>query len=176
MNSISKLPRLTVLLVVTLFMGLSVSGQSSEPTDVFDPTKGPLILVDHIPIQDSSELSFLAPSDIDSVSVYKGQSAIEVYGSEGKNGVVLVYTKKGNFAELRQSFYFSKLEEAVQTWQESPKKTHFILNGAELPSPTPLEKLTADSLEGFRVMSSREARKEFGFRGKGTWYVITTHQ
>ncbi len=172
----STLLRLLALIVCILSMGLSISAQSPDQTELFDPNKGPLILVDNIPLKDSSELSLMNPSDIDSISVYKGESALKAYGSKGKNGVVAVYTQKGNFAEVRQVFYFTQLEEAVRAWQTSPKKTHFVLNGAELSSPDPIAKLNSGDLEDLKVMKPKEARKELGLRGKGVWYVITTRQ
>jgi TonB-linked SusC/RagA family outer membrane protein len=55
---------------------------------------GPLILVDGVPM-DPSELSFLAPSDVKSITVVKDASAAAIYGARGAYGVVLVTTKSG---------------------------------------------------------------------------------
>ena len=43
----------------------------------------------------SNPLSFLNPSDIESISVLKDASATAIYGSRGANGVVIVTTKSG---------------------------------------------------------------------------------
>lgn len=45
-----------------------------------------------------NEMKALEPKDIESISVLKDQSAIEAYGSKGKNGVIIITTKKGALA------------------------------------------------------------------------------
>ncbi len=46
-------------------------------------------------IADTNPLSFLNPSDIESISILKDASATAVYGSRGANGVVIITTKSG---------------------------------------------------------------------------------
>lgn len=53
----------------------------------------PLYVVDGYPI--TGDISFLNPSDIESVDILKDASATAIYGSRGANGVVIVTTKKG---------------------------------------------------------------------------------
>lgn len=43
--------------------------------------------------QDLDAALNISPSDIESISVLKGQDAIDKYGEEGKNGVILITTK-----------------------------------------------------------------------------------
>ncbi|PTQ93986.1 TonB-linked SusC/RagA family outer membrane protein [Mucilaginibacter yixingensis] len=52
----------------------------------------PLYVVDGIPQTDG--LSFLDPTDIESIDVLKDASATSIYGARGANGVILVTTKK----------------------------------------------------------------------------------
>ncbi|SOD88658.1 TonB family protein [Spirosoma fluviale] len=54
-------------------------------------TGEPLIIIDGV--EAKSGISHLNPDDIDNVTVLKGESAT-VYGEKGKNGVILVTTKK----------------------------------------------------------------------------------
>ena len=54
----------------------------------------PLIIVDGKPIEDG--LGNLNPKDISSMSVLKDASATAIYGERGKNGVILIVTKKAN--------------------------------------------------------------------------------
>ena len=58
----------------------------------FDNKNKPLVFVDNKEYKD--DISTISPDSIESVSVFKGESAIEKYGKKGKNGVVLVTTKK----------------------------------------------------------------------------------
>ncbi len=73
----------------------------------FDTTQ-PLFIVDGIVFDNGSENGIftqgktstssrfldLEPNNIDSISILKGEEAIEKYGEEGKNGVILVTTKE----------------------------------------------------------------------------------
>lgn len=52
----------------------------------------PLYVVDGFPTDD---ISYLAPSDIQSMEVLKDASATAIYGSRGANGVILITTNKG---------------------------------------------------------------------------------
>ena len=52
----------------------------------------PLYVVDGVI---TSDISFLSPSDIQSMEILKDASATAIYGSRGANGVVLVTTKSG---------------------------------------------------------------------------------
>jgi TonB-linked SusC/RagA family outer membrane protein len=51
----------------------------------------PLYIVDGMP---SSNIDYLNPNDIESISILKDASATAIYGSRGANGVVMVTTKK----------------------------------------------------------------------------------
>ncbi len=62
----------------------------------------PLIVVDGVPIQQTSEkqfgggLSEINPDNIKDISVLKGPNAAALYGSRAANGVILVTTKNGS--------------------------------------------------------------------------------
>ncbi len=49
-------------------------------------------------------LSFLNPSDIESIDILKDASAAAIYGSRGANGVVLITTKKGRAGQLQVDY------------------------------------------------------------------------
>ena len=51
-----------------------------------------------------SDISFLAPSDIESTEILKDASSTAIYGSRGANGVVLITTKKGEKGHAQVSF------------------------------------------------------------------------
>lgn len=60
--------------------------------------KQPLYLLDGEEIS-ASVMSKIDPSAIQAVNVYKGEKAIEIWGSKGKHGVVEVVTKTGHFVK-----------------------------------------------------------------------------
>lgn len=54
----------------------------------------PLIIVDGVPM-DASELNYIAPSDVQSISVLKDASSAAIYGARAAYGVILITTKTG---------------------------------------------------------------------------------
>ncbi len=42
------------------------------------------------------------PNDIESIDVFKGESAIQAYGSKAENGAVVLHFKKGKFTRLKK--------------------------------------------------------------------------
>lgn len=84
-------------------VGAALSGQVAglnvtNPTGIFQAPafslrgKSPLIVKDGIPIE--TDMFDLPNEDIESVNVLKGTSASALYGSRGKNGAILITTKK----------------------------------------------------------------------------------
>lgn len=61
----------------------------------------PLYVVDGVI---TSDISFLAPNDIQSMEILKDASATAIYGSRGANGVILVTTKSGGSGKANISF------------------------------------------------------------------------
>jgi TonB-linked SusC/RagA family outer membrane protein len=74
----------------------------------------PLFVVDDVPLDD---ISFLTPSDIESIQVLKDASAAAIFGSRASNGVIIIKTKKGK--EGRTTFNFDAFS-ALQTVARSP--------------------------------------------------------
>ncbi len=82
-----------------------------------------LVLVDGVPVTD---LTFLSPSDIESVEVLKDAAATAIYGSRGAGGVLLITTKKG----VRGSGS-GKLSFNAYTSLNKPTRTAKMLNTDE---------------------------------------------
>ncbi|MDP4252355.1 MAG: SusC/RagA family TonB-linked outer membrane protein [Bacteroidota bacterium] len=59
-----------------------------------DPSDRPMFVVDGVPI--SSDTYNLNPDDIESFTILKGPSAAALYGFQGKNGAIIISTKKGS--------------------------------------------------------------------------------
>lgn len=102
--------------------GVQIAQSSGEPgagvnirirgTNSIRSNNNPLFVVDGVPLSGESTapsggnivngsnatrnpLSFINPSDIESISILKDASATAIYGSRGANGVVIVTTKSG---------------------------------------------------------------------------------
>jgi len=69
----------------------------------------PLYVVDGVPVSDPTAtgaggISFLNPSDIESIDILKGASAAAIYGAQAANGAVIITTKSGVAGERSISF------------------------------------------------------------------------
>lgn len=75
---------------------------------------GPLVIVDGFPV---NNLSDIAPSDIENISILKDASSTAIYGSRGSNGVILVTTKSGKSGKLNVSYNtFSGFKKIAKTF------------------------------------------------------------
>jgi len=62
-------------------------------------SSNPLVVIDGIP----GDISFINPSDIESINVLKDASAATIYGSRASNGVIIITTKRGKKGETQVS-------------------------------------------------------------------------
>jgi len=60
---------------------------------ISDDGEEPLIIVDGKEMKDGS-IEDIAPDTIESINVFKGDKAVEKYGEKGKDGVIIIKTKK----------------------------------------------------------------------------------
>lgn len=58
-------------------------------------SSNPLFLLDGMPLQDADGLLGIPPTSVERIEVLKGPDAA-IYGSRGGNGVIAVFTKRGN--------------------------------------------------------------------------------
>lgn len=86
--------------------GLTLSTPSGDPeagveillrgtTSIYG-SSSPLVLIDGFP----GSLNAISPADIETVDVLKDASASAIYGTRGKNGVILITTKRANPNEV----------------------------------------------------------------------------
>lgn len=99
--------------------GISIQIRGSNS---FQGSTEPLYVIDGVPVGDSNgdtinfedssagynnALSSLNPNDIASIEILKDASATAIYGSRGSNGVVLITTKSGKDAGVRDKVTLS---------------------------------------------------------------------
>ncbi|HKK62803.1 MAG TPA: TonB-dependent receptor [Bacteroidales bacterium] len=82
----------------------------------------PLYIVDGMAV--GGGISYLNPSDIQSVEILKDAASAAVYGARAANGVILVTTKQGSKGEANINYDFS------YGWQ-NPWKKKSVLNASE---------------------------------------------
>lgn len=67
---------------------------SNDFMQTIDTADRPLIVIDGIKQSKNSGFEHIDPATIESINIYKGQTATTKYGNEGKNGVIEIMTKK----------------------------------------------------------------------------------
>lgn len=60
---------------------------------VSDSGSPPVVIVDGVKQTDPNPLGRINPNDIDTIEVLKGPSAVEKYGADAANGVIVITTK-----------------------------------------------------------------------------------
>jgi bla regulator protein blaR1 len=106
------------------------------------------------------ELSSIDPNTIESVSVFKDQAAINIYGEAAKNGVILVITK--DF--VRPISY--------DTAKYQQPKPLIILDGEIYNSD--IKSIHPDNIESISVLKNVSATKVYGESGKNGVIIVTT--
>jgi TonB-dependent SusC/RagA subfamily outer membrane receptor len=79
--------------VIVTINGFSASVQIRGASS-FQAGTEPLYLLDNIPV-DASTLFQVNPRNVESIEVFKNPATTAIFGSQGSNGVVAVYTKSG---------------------------------------------------------------------------------
>jgi iron complex outermembrane receptor protein len=91
--------------------GLSITTGSSDVTrgsqirlrgvSTLQNDQGPMIVIDGVP---GGDMSTVAPSDIESISVLKDASSAAIYGSRAAGGVILITTKRGSGSKTQVNY------------------------------------------------------------------------
>lgn len=118
----------------------------------------PLFYLDGVEITES-RASSLDASIIESVSVLKDKAALEKYGEKGKNGVILISTKKQEKASLPGVTL-------------DPKETPVcIVNGKEI-SQSEMDAIATDKIESVNVLKGEHSKAVYGNKYEGRSVVV----
>ena len=116
-----------------------------------------------------SDLSKLDPDDIESVSVLKNESALEAYGEKGRNGVVIIKTKKNVGLSNSSALNISTLN------LNKTSEPMLIIDGKKYaPGEYDLSKLNPDDIESVSVLKNQSTLEVYGEDGKNGVVIITT--
>lgn len=97
-----------------------------------------LVVLDNIPFD--GNLLDIDPNDIKNITVLKGLNAAVLYGSEGRNGVILVETKSGNLAlgkkgfkiNVSQNSYINEISDLIEFQNEYGVGNNFNTNAGTI--------------------------------------------
>ena len=140
-------------------------------------TGKPLLLVDG---KEIASLNGIAPADIESMSVLKNESAIAQYGEKGKDGVILITTKKfaAQKAEVEQQQVMMEQQKAGQSLSVRLKPTNgknplYIVDDKEVSS---FDGINPADIESISVLKEGSVLSRFGERGYNGVVLITTKE
>ena len=121
----------------------------------------PIIIVDGIQKEASFKIDDIPTDQIASVNVLKGKAAEEKYGSDGKYGVIEIFTKNPTFS-------MSKTENINE-------KRLIIINGEKTKATLEdLKKLDPNLIQSMNIFKGKSATEKYGKEGKnGAIEIIT---
>ncbi|HHV86996.1 MAG TPA: TonB-dependent receptor plug domain-containing protein [Petrimonas sp.] len=145
------------------FQGImqDVEDKSKESKEVIGIStlsgKRPLYVVDGKQIS-HEDMQKINTEKIDAVSVLKNEASTSLYGEDGKNGVVLITTKKPE----NSSLHFK------------PDSLLIIIDGKEMPRDFDLNTLKPAEIESIDVLKGKSTNEIYGGEGRNRVIMITT--
>ena len=99
-------------------------------------TGNPLYVIDGVKMDKSFELNKIEPKDIESITVLKDASVASIYGDEGKNGVIVVTTKrtKGDSTDQHKEEVFVVVEDQPEFPGGNEAMIEFLSNNIKYPA------------------------------------------
>jgi TonB family protein len=148
-----------------------------------------LVVVDGI-VAENQDVNAIPPETIESVSVLKDESATILYGDKGKNGVILIVTKKdragtGNNSEEVQVIGYGKMQKDNSPEQSNSgfrirstgtgtgNKPLIVLDGVIVENQD-MNNIPPDSISHISVLKGEEATNKYGEKAKTGVVLITS--
>lgn len=125
-----------------------------------------IVIVDGVEKPDFDEKEINAET-IETVNVYKGDKATEMYGEKGKNGVIVINTKK----IVKQSGS-DKTEITVNTTESNFDKAYVVVDGVPDPDFIKNNK-NPENIESINILKGEAATALYGEKGKNGVIMIT---
>ena len=119
-------------------------------------TNTPLYVLNGVPIKSLNDIS---PKDIETMNVLKSPSSISLYGDAGKNGVILITTKKG----LGNVYVQNKMQEVTVTGYGTRLGIPSIQN---IRKPYHLDAIRAEQVNKSNLQNKVDEVTVIGFSNK----------
>lgn len=121
-----------------------------------DGTKAePIYIVDDVKVDNISAIN---PDKIESISVLKDKSATALYGEDGKNGVILITTKK----------------QTLQVQVQPDNKSILFVDGIRMPEDHNIHTISPDDIALMSVLKDKSATDKYGVEAKNGVILIMT--
>jgi len=124
-----------------------------------------LVLVNGIEVA-GEELKKIKPDEIVEISIYKSKSALKEYGEKGKNGVIIISTKK----QVTDNPQTSVIE--IRGKANIADNAVYYVNGKET-SKEAVELIDPAKIQSINVLKGNPAEQKYGEKGKNGVVEIT---
>jgi len=160
----------------------TVKVQTNSPLK-FGNTDGagnqPLIVVDGV-VDKSQKVNNIPPETIESISVLKNESATKLYGEKGKDGVILITTKKGKseadpnkevvvvgYGKIQNENQNNLPSSGFQIRSFGTNDKPLIVVDGVIAENQDMSKIDPETIESINVIKNEEAAKKYGVKAKG---------
>ncbi len=146
----------------TIFLRSTVIEKSTEPLVIIDGNKQF--------IRGTAALNGLNPDNIESVSVFKGDKAIQNYGLDGSDGVISIKTKSGLFSPSTSK---EDVSISLKASNNSLKTPLYILDG-NIIEENAARLIKPDTISSDNVLNGTKATSLYGTRGNNGVVIINS--
>lgn len=155
-------------ITVTVKKSVNAKQPGSKTDTLVEKTENikTIYIVDGVEKTDFNEKE-ISPETIETVNVYKGDKATELYGEKGKNGVVVVSTKK----IVKQSGS-DKTEIIINSSESTLDKAYVVVDGVHDPDFIKNNK-NPENIESIDILKGESATALYGEKGKNGVIIIT---
>ena len=154
-------------------IGLTSIAQSPKKT-IKKLGNNPIFFIDSVNV-DNSELQKYDPTEIAQVTVYKDKEATDLFGEDGKDGVVYIFTKK--YTKAKYWLYFQSKSDNYKKLVPTPESdtaVQYILNKRVLKENFQGDLFIIDDtiFKSIRLLSKDMLQKEFNISDKEFGFQI----
>jgi TonB-dependent SusC/RagA subfamily outer membrane receptor len=155
-------------ITVTVKKSVNAKQPGSKTDTLVEKTENikTIYIVDGVEKTDFNEKE-ISPETIETVNIYKGDKATELYGEKGKNGVVVVSTKK----IVKQSGS-DKTEIIINSSESNLDKAYVVVDGVHDPDFIKNNK-NPENIESIDILKGESATALYGEKGKNGVIIIT---
>ncbi len=128
----------------------------------------PLIVIDGEVKGKDFEINTIKPNEIESISVLKDNSAVQLYGDDAKDGAILITMKKVKIIISE--------DRNLEALKSLPKDVLplYIVDGKKLPKDFDVNLISPSDIKSASILKDKDAIKLYGDEGKGDVILITT--
>ena len=162
-----------------LLLLVSVNGIYAQTKET-KTNKDPLIIINDLKMEKGYDLNQIKPEEIASISVLKGEDATTLYGDEGKDGVLIIKTKKG--LNDKKGIGRDSLRRDRSENDKAPKVIRkklrenaplVIIDGVKMRKGFDIEEINQSDIESITFLESEEAISKYANEGRNGVIIIT---